>query len=178
MENMRFDPEEIGGRSEARDIARRGLTPVEGRVLRPGERAPGIDKPYVAPPKPKPPQELMQYFGPVNGRIMGVDVFSAFVMDGTAAGTWKVERNHWRAVEMDASPIYMSRGLGGTPYLDESVHTKTTTYSLHKLGLMGPGSRRMYGFWSSLPPGQIEPIDALFLLIDAEPWQSKACRLE
>jgi len=157
------------------EMPRRG--PVEGRVLRPGERLPGAAVP-TPPPEPKSRTRLMEYVGPVTGRVLGADVFQAFVLDGPAAGQWKVERNHWRAIEMVDGPTYRFGNMGGAPYLDESVHTKTTMYSLHKLGLMVPNNRRLYGFWSSLPPGQMEPIDALYLLIDAEPWQSRACRIE
>jgi hypothetical protein len=58
-------------------------------------------------------------------------------------------------------------------------------YSLQRLAISSPrptlgeepGERRQYWFWSCVPVHEMDPAAAVFLLIDAEPWQTQLCRV-
>lgn len=153
---------------------------VEGRVLRPGDPSPGRNQ---SRPEPDPEgQQLMMM--PLEGRPIPGGTYGAFVLDGPAAGQWRVEHDGWRAVEMDHARDAMWYATTTGKYADESLSMKTTMYRLQRLaiGTTGrlvddPGERRQYWFWSSVPVWEMDPAAAVFALIDAEPWQAQMCRV-
>jgi hypothetical protein len=163
-----------------KDLARRGLPDsIEGRVLPPNAPSPGRNQ--GPPPEPKPNRLMMM---PLEGRPIDGGTYAAFVLDGPAAGKWAVQQNHWRAVQM-ASARSVWHMANNAMYQDEVIETKTTVYQLQRLAIGSRGARigsddgeyRQYWFWSSVEPYLMDPAMAVFLLIDAEPWQTQMCRV-
>jgi hypothetical protein len=154
--------------------------PVEGRIVGPGEPSPGRNQ---TPRQPDPDGKQLTLM-PLEGRPVPGGTYAAFVLDGPAAGTWRVERDHWRAVQVDhhRDAMWYANPKG---YADESLSMKQTVYSLQRLAISTPrrtlgeepGERRQYWFWSSVPTWEMDPAAAVFLLIDAEPWQTQLCRV-
>lgn len=155
---------------------------VEGRVVRPGEPSPGRNQRAYAP-SPDPRGLMMR---PLEGRAIPGGTYSAFALDGPAAGKWVTEHDHWRAVELDhhRDVAWYAMNPSGA-YQDEALSYKQTLYSLQRLAIGSgtrpgepePTERRQYWFWSSVPVWEMDPAAAVFLLIDAEPWQTALCRV-
>lgn len=147
---------------------------VEGRVLRPGDPSPGRNQgPRRADPPSK--QLRMEYVGPMEGQIVRGGTYGAFCLDGPARGKWQVQVPPFRVVLPVDHLVWMPESTKNI--IDESITVKTVTYDLHRLALHGSEEVRQYRFWSSRPGWDLEPGDALFLLIDAEPWQTALCRV-
>jgi hypothetical protein len=154
--------------------------PIEGRIVGPGEPSPGRNQ---MPRTPDPEGKRLMMM-PMKGRPIPGGTYAAFVLDGPAAGQWKVAQNHWRAVQMDTSRSIWSQDPHSR-YQDETISTKTTIYELQRLAISSegrrlidePGQRRQYWFWSSVPAHEMDPAAAVFLLIEAEPWQAQMCRV-
>lgn len=163
------------------DPSRRGPEPVEGRIVRPGEPSPGRNQ----TPRTPEPQGKSLMMNPLEGRPIAGGTYAAFVLDGPAAGKWTVERDHWRAVQMDHHQDAMWHAMRGGRYMDEAISVKQTVYHLQRLAIAtrqqdpgnDPDERRQYWFWSSVPVWEMDPAAAVFLLIDAEPWQTQLCRV-
>lgn len=150
--------------------------PVEGRVLRPGEPSPGRNQPRPPDREPEPNQLMM---APLEGRVLADTAYSAFVLDGPAAGKWEVQHDNWRAVQIDHQRDAMWYATQTGQFTDEIVSVKYTVYRLQRLAIRSRlgDEGRQYWFWSSVPVHEMDPAVAVFMLIDAEPWQTQLCRV-
>lgn len=149
------------------------VEPVQGRIVGPGEPSPGRNQtPYASPPPGK--QLQLEYQGPATGTIVPGGAYGAFCLDGPKATKWQVQIPPFRVIRQ-RPPINWAT-VGSVP--DLGVSLEYDTYDLHVLAMWGSGMERRYRFWSTLPYWEIDPGLALFLLIDAEPWQAQQCRVE